>query len=403
MKKFRSSISLLAAAGVTVGAVAFILVHANQVTNLDSHHTPHIMQTTSSISHVSAATVSNYTKPTSSANNNLVKPIIGINPLPVKGKPIPFSQLKTKYNLLTIPTYDGSGQLTHPKVLYFQNGWNGYRYWMSMTPYPHTVDRYENPSIVVSNDGLNWFVPRGLKNPITGLPKDVKFGGHYSDPHLVMKGNTMELWYRHNPGNPKTKRAINSINTYYKMVSTDGIHWSAPQELFTARDGHLSMAINYENGMYKAWYATYSGNLCYQESYDSFHWSQPIVASVPLPAGYCPYHQDMIKVGSQYCLLQCAEKRSDYTFAEFFATSEDGIHFLNTKQIYPTSNTVIWKDISFYRSSMFVKDDKIEMYLTLWFKNSGRNWYLTHQSFPIKDLMAPAKDKIISNQKTKAA
>lgn len=33
-----------------------------------------------------------------------------------------------------IPTYDGSNQSTHPSVLYFADGWHGFRYWMGMTP-----------------------------------------------------------------------------------------------------------------------------------------------------------------------------------------------------------------------------------------------------------------------------
>jgi hypothetical protein len=38
---------------------------------------------------------------------------------------------------LTIPTYDASGQAIHPDVIDFGSGntWNGYRYWMAMTPY----------------------------------------------------------------------------------------------------------------------------------------------------------------------------------------------------------------------------------------------------------------------------
>lgn len=74
-----------------------------------------------------------------------------------------FNQFRGKYQLIAIPTYDGSYQLTHPKVLFFKNGWNGYHYWMSMTPYPREADIYENPSIVVSNDGISWSTPKGLK------------------------------------------------------------------------------------------------------------------------------------------------------------------------------------------------------------------------------------------------
>ena len=67
---------------------------------------------------------------------------------------------------LNIPTYDGSGQGVHPDVYYNANGWNGYRYWMAVTPYPGGNAAYENPSIVVSNDNVNWIVPPGLSNPI---------------------------------------------------------------------------------------------------------------------------------------------------------------------------------------------------------------------------------------------
>ena len=30
--------------------------------------------------------------------------------------------------LLTTPTYDGSGEATHPSVLRFEGGWKGWRY-----------------------------------------------------------------------------------------------------------------------------------------------------------------------------------------------------------------------------------------------------------------------------------
>lgn len=412
MRKVRRSVLILSATGVVIGTAAFILAHTHQslevkpVIALSSQSLNQFDSDSSSVvqiknqnGHTSSQTHSNgvipdfpKTKPGKIREpGDIFKPT-------EKPKVDHFAAYKSKYGLLTVPTYDGSNQLTHPKVLYFANGWHGYRYWMSMTPYPYTDDDYENPSIVVSNDGTNWTVPAGLKNPVSGVPEDVKIGGHYSDPHLVMNGNTMELWYRYNPGNPKTKAVVNSINIYYKKTSTDGIHWSAPQKLLTARDGHYSMAVNYENSMYKAWYATGSGHLCYQESYDSFHWSAPKVASVPLSAGYLPYHQDIIKVGSQYCLLLCAQRPSDYSFAQFFASSTDGIHFTNVKRIYPTGDTAMWNNVSLYRSSMFERNGNLEMYLTVWFKKTKTNgldssWYITHRTFPLRDFLPPEPSK----------
>src|SRR5579884_2655894 len=38
--------------------------------------------------------------------------------------------------LMTIPTYDGSGQAVHPDVVAFDAPWHGAQYWLTMTPYP---------------------------------------------------------------------------------------------------------------------------------------------------------------------------------------------------------------------------------------------------------------------------
>ena len=44
----------------------------------------------------------------------------------------------------------------HPSLVYFENGWNGYKYWCAYTPYPKCDDKYENPHITVSNDLKKW-------------------------------------------------------------------------------------------------------------------------------------------------------------------------------------------------------------------------------------------------------
>ena len=100
---------------------------------------------------------------------------------------------------LNIRTYDGFDQPCHPKVLYFEEGWNGHRYWMAYTPYPYCADLYENPCLAVSDDGVNWTKPDGVTNPVTGHPPTHENSAHYSDPHILMNGDEMELWFRYNP------------------------------------------------------------------------------------------------------------------------------------------------------------------------------------------------------------
>ena len=41
----------------------------------------------------------------------------------------------TRYRLNIISSY-GDKEAYHPKVIAFKEKWNGYKYWMSFTPYP---------------------------------------------------------------------------------------------------------------------------------------------------------------------------------------------------------------------------------------------------------------------------
>ena len=121
----------------------------------------------------------------------------------------------TKPKRLLIPTYDGSNEAVHPSVVYVATKWNGYRYWMAMTPYPLSDASKENPSIVASNDGISWEEPLGIVNPIFGPPPT----GNYSDPHLEynFQSNSLEMYYQDN----------NDGNIYYSN-SQNGINWSSP-------------------------------------------------------------------------------------------------------------------------------------------------------------------------------
>lgn len=58
--------------------------------------------------------------------------------------------LNPDYPTLEIMNYLGNTQNTHPKVLYFKDGWNGYKYWMAYTAYPFADDTAENPCLAVS-------------------------------------------------------------------------------------------------------------------------------------------------------------------------------------------------------------------------------------------------------------
>jgi len=109
---------------------------------------------------------------------------------------------------LTIPTYDGSGQVAHPTVIDFLSEygleqWGGYRFWMSGSPYPGANDFYENPCLWVSDDGLVWEMPDGIEQPLANAPRDYHRRNIYnSDPTIVYNPLTdeIELYYRESRG-----------------------------------------------------------------------------------------------------------------------------------------------------------------------------------------------------------
>lgn len=115
---------------------------------------------------------------------------------------------------LTTPTYDGSGQIAELDVLYFPQGWNGYRYWMANGPYPGGNSGYENPSLLVSQDGKTWSVPPGVTNPLEPMP-----AGHNSDPSLFCDVNgTMYLFWMETDGAGDT--------TLRYRTSIDSVTWT---------------------------------------------------------------------------------------------------------------------------------------------------------------------------------
>ncbi len=285
---------------------------------------------------------------------------------------VPTDEFQEKYNILSVPTYDGNNQSTHPKVLYFPKGWNGYKYWMSMTPYPYARELNENPSVVVSNDGEQWVVPEGLINPVSGIPEDAKQGGHYSDSHIVMKDGVMELWYRYNRAwtreerrdHPR-QRTNNRESVYYRTVSSDGITWSKPELMLEGGDGLLSVVINYEDGKYKLWYATYDGNLIYMDSPDTRQWSEHVHCEVPVEDGERLWHQDILRYKGTYYSIQTVYRHADRVFYNYLYRSEDGIRFEKIKKLLPTEDEELWADIQFYRSTLYEKDGELQSIISI--------------------------------------
>lgn len=154
----------------------------------------------------------------------------------------------------------------HPDVQYFPNGFNGYKYWMVFTPYNGAVGdnvdskRYENPTVVVSNDGLAWRPPAGVSNPIQRTPTNAEstpenanepIQGFWSDVDWMYENGKFLLYYRGSFMKAKALKArgAKSQNNFKKLIktpqraivrqtSTDGISWTPLEVAYTSNPPH---------------------------------------------------------------------------------------------------------------------------------------------------------------------
>ena len=95
-----------------------------------------------------------------------------------------FNREKRTYKLEIISSY-GDNEAYHPKVITFNKKWNGYKYWMSYTPYPGGNSGYENPHIAVSNDLINWYAPNKKNISLDEVKNKYKKKRYNSDSHIV--------------------------------------------------------------------------------------------------------------------------------------------------------------------------------------------------------------------------
>lgn len=254
---------------------------------------------------------------------------------------------------------DGSNQAYHPKILNFKEKWNGYKYWMTYSPYPDGNDKYENPHIMASNDLINWEVPKGLKNPIENTPKNYIHENIYnSDPHILYNDDTdtMELYFRY--VNDEKDQMI-----LYKKTSKDGINWTKKEVVFDvtrSKKDYISPALIYDNGVYKMWFVDKDRSFKYIESKDGKKWSDEKTIKLNYPiARLTTWHIDVIKTEKGYELLTVAYKnwKDRNSMNLYYFNSKDNENYSDGIIILRPS-LISWDNRGIYRSSFIYEDGK---------------------------------------------
>ena len=183
---------------------------------------------------------------------------------------------------LFTPTYEGSGQAIHPDVIYIPGGFAGYVYWMAMTPYPNGNDDYENPSVLASNDGINWEVPAGITNPLAPMPPC----DHNNDTDIIYNTNTNELWIYYLDTRRNSICGGSTHRNYLKLIKiTEGFVVSSPITVIdwdlNTTPLYLSPAVvQVDSDLFYLWYTNGSSLIYRCTSTDGINWGTPQVINL---------------------------------------------------------------------------------------------------------------------------
>ena len=259
---------------------------------------------------------------------------------------------------INIPTYEKSNETTHPKVLYFDEPVNGYKYWLVSTPYPYNTAFYENPSIVVSNDGIHFKEPEGIKNPISGYPSKYWDESYYSDPYILYDKDHFELFYRKTLSKLNNEYKKSGYNYIYMKTSNDGSNWSKEKLVlgYSPSEAYMSLSVIKENDLYKIWYVNYDNKVKYVTSKDLINYSKPIDINV---ADFDKkiWHGEVQFINNKYICVFMIKYKLYYT------ESNDGINFNTPKLINTELNELNGISHNIYKSSFIINDDSIELYI----------------------------------------
>lgn len=242
--------------------------------------------------------------------------------------------------------------LTHPSVIYVDGGWNGYSYWMAITPAWGSIpnNHYENPHIFCSIDGENWIEPIGGTNPID-LPPALPAYDYLSDTHIVIDGGYLYCFYR---GNGPSyggrglfyKRSIDGVNWSARtlvestdsLTSVDDDNLLASPVFFDIGDSYAEYVVlrSSETGLAIPPQKNQENEFIFRKTsesldsgYGEYSTAQVVnLFSAPWGEGFDPWHLDIRKAGNTYLMLINVDGQTIW-----LGYSSDGINF----KVVPTA------------------------------------------------------------------
>ena len=287
----------------------------------------------------------------------------------------PLSELPVgKLFRLHIPTYDGSGQTVHPSLLVQDKS---PRFVLTFTPYTDTNDRVENPSIVVSDDGLNFREEKPGLNPLVPAPEK----DHNDDPDLFYSNGKYGILYLETTRPEKQSLIL--------LESTDRIHWEKRiihEERLGQGSGCFILSPKYieKDGLSYLFYVNRDATGGYRIEYvtgkDVYSLDFTDRKTVTVSGlDELPWHLEILPSAPQNPDITMKQTQSDKKYYMLLTTARDAEKDSRyTLRIAHSQDLVNWQmEEGFavpdcYRSSGFIKDGVMYLYISKIFLPSLR-------------------------------
>lgn len=284
---------------------------------------------------------------------------------------------------------------THPSVRYFKNGWNGFKYWCAITPYPNSDSQYENPHIFCSQDGKTWLEPSGIQNPIAFSDTSSIYSSdvclvynddgylycYWRDNNLVIDGLVSRCMY--------VKKSRDGVNWSSKVMTAN---WSAstidviaPAIVKTGTFFHCYGVSTNEN-ITGSYYTARSIRKMVSKNELSFDadiakgYDLIKIEGRPWGANQEPWHTDVQKIDNVWFMLVTTTDNGQYgaNGRLFLGYSFDGVNFT-------FNNNPICSSIGTYKSAFLPSIDLLnkKINIQLWRALQPNNWTVFYDEFKI--------------------
>ena len=278
---------------------------------------------------------------------------------------------------MVVPSPNNGGTV-HPSVVDFHpTTWNGWRYWMLVTPFGNGGVTggpvgTEDPWVFVSDDGYHWTEPLGITNPISDGTRQaaVYIGGLNTDTEFCFDPvtSTMHAWWR-------AVTATTPALVCWHSSSTDGVTWATPDVVFSTPTASwvCPTVARISQTEWRMW--VYSGMTMRTASAPTGPWSEPVACT-----GHGGWHGDVIYHQGSYWAMTDGK----------VAKSTDGVAWATANSPALAGRAGMW-DSRIYRTTIAPHPDGVHM--RVWYGNDNLDpawsWQTGYTVVPLSLWPAP--------------